>query len=133
MIKTQVLLRAHSMRKSQRSEHLHFGITDPEKKYTCQEGLLTVNWAPNHKQSPAVVANGGLSPTALHFREKPRTALPASFHCSPAVGAEPYKGVPGIMFLPTGGDLTCPVQSELQSYILFCIFTDQSEHLHNNK
>lgn len=39
------------MRKRKISEQLHFGTDDPNKKYTCQEGLLTVNWAQNPNQS----------------------------------------------------------------------------------
>lgn len=50
-------LETHSMGKRQESEQLHFGIADSERAYTCQEGLLIVNWAPNHNQTLAAIAN----------------------------------------------------------------------------
>lgn len=54
----------------------HYTTVDLEKN-TCQEGLLVANWAQIHNQTPAVVADTGLS-LRLQFREKPQAERPAS-------------------------------------------------------
>lgn len=95
---------------------------DLEKEYIHQ-GLLLVNWAQIHSQSPAAIADRGM----LHFQETLQTEL----HDVPLVWVNPYKSVPSIIFSPMGWDL--PVQSELCSYIPFCIYTYQAEWLYDNQ
>lgn len=65
----------------------------------------------------------------LHFREKPQTGPPYLLYCVPITTARLYKGVPGILLRAE----TWPFQQDLHSYILICIFTDQSKKLHNDQ
>ena len=58
------------------------------------------------------------------FREKPAFVA--------AIWANPYKGNPGILFLPIG--LRFPIQWKLRSYIpMSTTFTDQWQWLHSDK
>lgn len=82
---------------------------DLAKEYTCPEGLLVVNGAPNHNQSVAAVADKPLKHSEL--QGKPQTELPASYNCAPSGWAHPYKGVPGTMFWPMGWDLSHPIRT----------------------
>lgn len=100
-----------------------------KKDYICQEGVIVVNWAQIHNQSLEAIADRGF-PCAVHFREKPQTELP-SF---------------GTVFLPSEFTLvreflvsssnpwaeTCLILL-LHSYIFICIYTDQSEQLHDDQ
>lgn len=58
---------------------------DP-KEYTCEKGLLVVNWAQVHSQNLAAVVYRGLLHTLL-IREKPQSGCQAS--CSGFLPPEP--------------------------------------------
>lgn len=99
-----------------------------QKEYICQERFLVVNCAQIHNQSLAAIADRGFSYT-LHFREKTQIEISTSHT--------------GLLLRPLIREFlvsyfdqwtkTCLVQSELCSYILICIYINQSELLHNNQ
>lgn len=65
-------------------------IIDPEKEYTCQKGLLVVNWDQIHNQNLAAIVYGCLLCT-FHFREKPQTELPSLLHVFLSFDSTPVK------------------------------------------
>lgn len=61
---------------------LLFWYVDAEKEYTCQKGLLVVNWTHIHNQSLAVVVySGSLTQVAFQGKATDWTAIPPAL-CS---------------------------------------------------
>lgn len=101
--------------------YLSFPIVDSEREYTCQKDSFWVNQI--HTQSPVTIVCRGLSCT-LHIRGKQQTELWRLLHCTPAHPTPPLWRKPYFDHWAEN----CPIKSELHSYILIYIFTNQSEH-----
>ena len=127
---------------------------DPEKEYTCQKGILVANWAPIHNQSlAAVVYRGPLSLCHSLSLSLPPLCLSHTYtdtHThTPWISGKSHRlscQASCTMFLLFESNFrkeflglyfhqwteTCPIQSEPCSYILICIFSNQSEWPHNS-
>lgn len=88
-----------------------------------------VDWAQIHYQSSAAIIYRGPSCT-LDFREKPKTGIPSLLQFLPpdlTLTREPQEQN------LTSSTENFPIQLELHSFILICIFTGQSNWLHFNQ
>lgn len=88
-----------------------------------------VNCAQIHKSVATIVYRG--PSCTLYCRGKLPWAV-CLLHCVPAIWANLYKGNPTACKW-TNGLKTCPSQLGLCSYIIICIFTDQSEWLYSDQ
>lgn len=74
------------------------------------------------KSQPAATAQGCL----------PGTQISAPGTCRMLLSLPPPIKAFLVLCFAQWGE-TCPIQSEVHSYIFICIYVDQSEQLHNNK
>lgn len=94
-----------------------------------------VNWAQIHNPSLVAIVYRAPTPTQLHCCTSGKShklgRQDSSYTVFLPTKARLYKRLFGMYFDQWAE--TSPIQSELHSYILICIFTDQSEWLHNDQ
>lgn len=105
----------------------HFEKCQPWGRTYQPRRTPVVNWTQIHNHSLAAIFYTGL-PSTLHVSEKWKIELPTFLYCA----AEPTSIKKFLVLYFDQWDWDLPVQLK-PCYILICIYTDQSEQLHNNQ